>query len=141
MASRSADLQNSSSNISPEEQLFGRPYAYYKPEKSSVSSKLVVAALIVVVVAALDFLLATNILIYIRTIEPGSTKDAVRHTAVILMSLALIWVSYRFMVWYIKKFKIKDSMKQNKFYQRIANEVIELENLLQNPEDNDKRTD
>lgn len=122
-----------------EEKLFGPPFAYYKKKKAPLNFNLVIAGVVFVIVAATDFLLATNIVIYVRTLNPNSTKDAVRHTAVVLMSLALIWVTYRFSVWYVKKFKIKDSLKQNKLYQRIANEVIEMENLLENPGENDKR--
>lgn len=151
MASSSSALLNNPDEVSihdhldlrtEEEKLFGRPYAYYKKKKTSINSKLFLAGVVVVLVAAIDFLLATNILIYIRTIEPGSTKDAARHTAVILMSVGLMWITYRFLVWYVKKFKIKDSLRHNKLYQRVANEVIELENLLGNPaEDENKRTD
>lgn len=122
-----------------EEKLFGPPFAYYKKKKTPLNFNLVIAGVVFVIVAATDILLATNIVIYVRTLNPNSTKDAVRHTAVVLMSLALIWVTYRFSVWYVKKFKIKDSLKQNKLYQRIANEVIEMENLLENPGENDKR--
>jgi len=123
-----------------EEKVFGAPFAYYKKKKTSVNAKLVIASLVVVGVAAIDFLLATNILIFVRTIDPESTSDTFRHAAIVIMSIALIWVTYRFLVWYVKKFKIKDSLKQNKIYQRIANEVIEMENLLTS-EDPDKRSD
>ena len=112
--------------------VFGPPFAYYKDrtERESPSLKLFFAGFLITVVCALDFLLATNILIYVRTMNPNDTRDIFVHSAIVVLSLLLIWVSYKFLCWYIAKFQITDTLKEHKIYKKIANDVIELENLL-----------
>lgn len=118
-----------------EEQLFGRPYAYTKKRKAGVSFTLFFAGLIVVLIAIIDFLLATNIIIWVRTLDTTNTKDVFQHSAVVCISVLMIWLTYRFLVWYVLKFHIKETIQNNKLYQRIANDVVELENLLVNNDD------
>lgn len=124
-----------------EESIFGPPLAYYKDQKHSPSMKLSIAGILIALICGVDFLLATNILIYVRTMNPDSTKDIFVHSAKVVLCMLMIWISYRAMVWYVDKFQIKDSLKQNKLYNRIATDVIELESLLTNTDTGARRVD
>lgn len=121
------------------ENVFGPPFAYVKANKTSFSPVFFLVGVSFVVMTALDFLLLTNIVIYIRTLDVEDTTEVFKHSAVIAVSLFAIWVSYKIMVWMIKTFNIKKSIQNNKLYQKINHEVIELENLLSGEQAENKR--
>lgn len=126
-------MSASNPRYADEVKAFGPPFAYYKDKKHGPSVKLFLAGVLLTLVCILDFLLATNILIYVRTMNPDSTREIFIHTLVILLSLMAIWLLYRLLVWYVMKYQINDHIKGNKLYQRIRNDAIELENLLDHP--------
>lgn len=122
--------RQSSSKLTAEEQLFGRPFAYYKDKKEGMSLRLWGAGIVAVIICACDFLLATNIVIYMRTMNPDSKEDVASHTALIILHVALIWVTYKAYAWYVEAYGIKKQVQKTEMYQRVANEVYELESML-----------
>jgi thiol:disulfide interchange protein len=136
----SSSLSNSHTAHSSSESAFGPPFAYYKSKRSSASPKLFIVSLIFVVFVIVDFLLATNIIIYVRSLDLDDNKEIFIHSLVVCLSVFAIWVTYKISVWITKKFKIKESLKKNKLYQKVANEVIELENLLGAEQEENKRS-